>query len=83
MPPVSKSLTTDKQQRLHELLVQQVTRAVPVAVRIFRIQESPLPGVGHGAVFLGGSRGLADYADTNFYNIPLARRLRQAACPPG
>src|SRR5262249_60093297 len=38
-----------QQQRLHELLVQQMTRAVPVAVRVSR---NPLPE-GHGALHVG------------------------------
>jgi hypothetical protein len=38
-----------QQQRLHELLVQQVTRAVPVAVRVAR---NPLPER-HGALRVG------------------------------
>src|SRR5262245_63952558 len=38
-----------QQQRLHELLVQQMTRAVPVAVRVAR---HPLPER-HGALHVG------------------------------
>src|SRR6516164_742568 len=38
-----------QQQRLHELLIEQVTRAVPVAVRVSR---QPWPE-GHGALHVG------------------------------
>jgi len=37
-------LAAMQQQRLHELLIEQVTRAVPVAMRVASIFARPPPG---------------------------------------